>query len=1265
MQLHAPLLICITRSLKGEYPMRLDSWQGSPPPHNKELQINLGRPSKRPTLCGWASVFVLSSVLLLGLARPAQAQTTCSETDTAITGITAVTIDTNTDTTGLVEDCTTLLGLMDELRGMATLNWAVGTAMDMWDGIGVVVAESDAPPRVGALNLREENLTGVLPQELGELTGLQSLALDKNQLTGAIPRQLGNLGNLNQLWLGENDLSGGIPRELGGLTNLIELKLGGNQLTGAIPPQLGNLGNLTYLDLAHNQLDSPIPPQLGNLGNQRPADFGFTFLALNNNNLTGTIPPELGDLNYPPEEPEPDGFKPLNELRLNNNNLSGEIPLKLGKLTNLKYLALADNRLTGPIPEALDGLTSLEELNLARNQLSDPIPAQLGNLTSLTTLRLHRNQLSGPIPAQLGNLTSLTTLWLHRNQLESPLPNLENLTAMEDLDLSHNPLLAEPFPDWLADLTAMQYLYLGFTGLSGPIPTALGSFGNLAHLHLAATNWTGTIPQALLNKQTAGTLSLWTNRRPTVSGDADGEVTAGLPFTHAVPFTDPDDDALICTATLADDDESPLPAWLEIAPETCTLSGPARTVGEEIVVKVTATDEDTLAADAIPCDPDRDEADDEVNPPPLCASTIVTLRVTMRRTDFTNPVLQGATVSGNTVIMTYNEPLLEDGCPDGENLDPFDAGSGPCPDGIQGPQGSQFLLGVGPENPPTPQEDLPSVTVQDNTVRLRFEEGIDTTKGVFLEYKPGIFPIRDKAGNAAAALVWISLPYSRPADRPGAPTNLRATAGDGQVTLRWDAPADDGGAAIDEYEYEINDSGDWISTGGTSTSYTVSGLTNDQAYRFRVRARNRVDPGRASAFSPNVTPMEGAPPPPSPPPPPRPPNGGGPPGGGPPSGGDRGPACAADRHGNTAASATALTFSAATAGAICPAADVDYFTVTAPDRGLLFVETTGSVNLSGTLWQGGDALAAGPTASQPAARLGARVEAGAVVVAVAGQGGATGDYALVVTFVPGFLENPGTDSFQSGIGLISGWVCEAEAVEIEIETAAGEVTRQEAAYGTARGDTAQRPDGTLLCGDTDNGFGLLFNWNLLGDGEHEVVAVVDGVELGRATVTVTTLGTGAGAEFLRDVAGSCTVEDFPMAEETVRLEWQEPNQNFVMTGGMRPAGENRAGIAGVGNLENPGPNSFQSGIGLISGWVCEAERVEIEMETAGGAVHRFEAAYGTERADTRCSGRTGRCCVATPTTALGCCSTGTCWAPGNIRSWRWWMARSWAGRWCG
>ena len=199
--------------------------------------------------------------------------------------------------------------------------------------------------------------------------------------------------------------------------------------------------------------------------------------------------------------------------------------------------------------------------------------------------------------------------------------------------------------------------------------------------------------------------------------------------------------------------------------------------------------------------------------------------------------------------------------------------------------------------------------------------------------------------------------------------------------------------------------------------------------------------------------------------------------------------------------------------------------------------------------------------------------------------------------VVGYLENPGAASFQSGIGVISGWTCDAEAVEIVLN---GEP--QEAAYGTARLDTE------AVCGDSDNGFGLLFNWNLLGDGEHEVVALVDGVELDRAAVTVTTLG----AEFLRDVTGTCTAADFPTMDETVTLAWQQTQQNFVLVDGPAPAGTtNRTGTPGVGYLENPGPNSFQSGIGVLSGWVCEGTEVIIELNG-----QPQPAAYGTERLDT-------------------------------------------------
>ena len=92
---------------------------------------------------------------------------------------------------------------------------------------------------------------------------------------------------------------------------------------------------------------------------------------------------------------------------------------------------------------------------------------------------------------------------------------------------------------------------------------------------------------------------------------------------------------------------------------------------------------------------------------------------------------------------------------------------------------------------------------------------------------------------------------------PGAPTGLSATPGDGQVTLAWTAPDSIGGGDITGYEYEQNETGTWTSTGATATSHTVTGLTNGQAYTFRVRAVNSVGPGEASAVSTSVTPVEG------------------------------------------------------------------------------------------------------------------------------------------------------------------------------------------------------------------------------------------------------------------------------------------------------------------------------------------------------------------------------------------------------------------------
>ncbi len=84
------------------------------------------------------------------------------------------------------------------------------------------------------------------------------------------------------------------------------------------------------------------------------------------------------------------------------------------------------------------------------------------------------------------------------------------------------------------------------------------------------------------------------------------------------------------------------------------------------------------------------------------------------------------------------------------------------------------------------------------------------------------------------------------AQPPGAPTNLRTTPGNGQVTLHWTAPTETGATPITHYEYEQNGDGTWHTTGGPATSHTVSGLTNGQTHTFRIRAVNSAGGSTAS-----------------------------------------------------------------------------------------------------------------------------------------------------------------------------------------------------------------------------------------------------------------------------------------------------------------------------------------------------------------------------------------------------------------------------------
>ncbi len=255
---------------------------------------------------------------------------------------------------GLLADCKALAAARDTLQGTARLDWSSSKPIAQWQGVTV----GGSPKRVQRLALDDLGLTGTMPADLGNLTGLDRLSMEYNSLSGPIPTTLGKL------------------------TGLTSLSLSGNGLTGAIPPALGGLSRLTSLDLADNELTGTPPTELGNLR-------ALTYLSLGGNRLAGPVPAWVS------------GLRSLDHLYLDNNRLTGPIPATLGQLTGMRVLSLGGNQLTGGIPAFVTNLSRLEELNLARNRLTGAIPVGLLALPDLEYLYLSGNRLTGCVPAGL------------------------------------------------------------------------------------------------------------------------------------------------------------------------------------------------------------------------------------------------------------------------------------------------------------------------------------------------------------------------------------------------------------------------------------------------------------------------------------------------------------------------------------------------------------------------------------------------------------------------------------------------------------------------------------------------------------------------------------------------------------------------------------------------------------------------------------------------------------------------------------------------
>ncbi|KAJ4969466.1 hypothetical protein NE237_016167 [Protea cynaroides] len=331
------------------------------------------------------------------------------------------------------------------------------------------------------IDFSENCLTGDIPVELSKIKGLTLLHLFQNQLTGVIPDELCSLVNLTNLDLSINYLTGPIPVGFQYLTELLQLQLFNNSLSGSIPPGLGIYSQLWVVDLSANQLTGQIPYYLCRHSN-------LILLNLGSNMLNGNIPTGVTNC------------KSLVQLRLSGNRLRGSLPSDLCKLVNLSVVELDSNRFSGPIPPEIGDCKTLQILHLSSNYFMSELPREIGNLSQLVFFNISSNMFTGQILREIVNCKMLQRFDLSLNSFVGALPyELGTLSQLELLKLSDNKLSGN-IPSALGNLLHLTELQMGGNTFSGGIPPELGALSSLQiAMNLSYNNLSGTIPPELGN----------------------------------------------------------------------------------------------------------------------------------------------------------------------------------------------------------------------------------------------------------------------------------------------------------------------------------------------------------------------------------------------------------------------------------------------------------------------------------------------------------------------------------------------------------------------------------------------------------------------------------------------------------------------------------------------------------------------------------------------------------------------------------------------
>eukprot|EP00262_Sarcandra_glabra_P008770 TRINITY_DN2249_c0_g1_i1.p1 TRINITY_DN2249_c0_g1~~TRINITY_DN2249_c0_g1_i1.p1 ORF type:complete len:439 (-),score=11.54 TRINITY_DN2249_c0_g1_i1:23-1294(-) len=118
------------------------------------------------------------------------------------------------------------------------------------------------PASLVEISMRNNALSGEVPDTIGDLQFLQVLDVSNNRLSGSLMSVLFNHPSLQQLTLSHNRFSGlQEPGDSGLTSELIAMDLGYNELTGFLPSFMAMMPKLSALSLENNRYTGMIPFQ--------------------------------------------------------------------------------------------------------------------------------------------------------------------------------------------------------------------------------------------------------------------------------------------------------------------------------------------------------------------------------------------------------------------------------------------------------------------------------------------------------------------------------------------------------------------------------------------------------------------------------------------------------------------------------------------------------------------------------------------------------------------------------------------------------------------------------------------------------------------------------------------------------------------------------------------------------------------------------------------------------------------------------------------